>query len=141
MNAAELQILRHSLGLRDDGSGRAYRNHFVTGEGSTDYPHCMSLVEQGFMVRKRGSPLSGGDDIFHVTDSGRAASRNRRRSDGPAKACTSNHLLPGPVRSRHQQPQGDSWMRRHSALARPTVGRLSGIPVVHAPRELAQREQ
>jgi 23S rRNA (adenine2503-C2)-methyltransferase len=27
------------------------------------------------------------------------------------------------------------WMKNHSDLARPSIGRLSGIPVVHAPRE------
>lgn len=29
------------------------------------------------------------------------------------------------------------WMRTHPDLARPSVGRLSGIPVVHAPREVS----
>lgn len=28
------------------------------------------------------------------------------------------------------------WMKKHPDLARPSIGRLSGIPVVHAPREL-----
>lgn len=46
MNATtrELEILRHSLGLKNNGSSRQYRNHFVTGEGSDDYPHCVALV-------------------------------------------------------------------------------------------------
>ena len=58
-------ILLHSLGLT---YGReAYRNHFVTGEGSTDYPHCIALVEAGLMFRRNGGPLSGGDDVFIVT--------------------------------------------------------------------------
>jgi 23S rRNA (adenine2503-C2)-methyltransferase len=30
------------------------------------------------------------------------------------------------------------WMKKHPELARPSIGRISGIPVVHAPRELAQ---
>lgn len=28
------------------------------------------------------------------------------------------------------------WMKKHPNLARPTIGRISGIPIVHAPREL-----
>ena len=75
MNAEQLGILRHSLGLRDDGRGRSYRNHFVTGEGSTDYPHCMALVGSGLMTSRKGNALSGGDDIFIVTDAGRLAAQ------------------------------------------------------------------
>lgn len=73
MNDKELSILRHSLGLRDDGTGRVYRNHFVTGEGSTDYAACMSLVAAGYMSRRNGNVLSGGDDIFIVSESGQIA--------------------------------------------------------------------
>jgi hypothetical protein len=64
-----LHILRHSLGLN---YGREpYRNHFVTGEGSTDYPHCKALVEAGLMTRQKGGALTGGDDVFFVTDAGK----------------------------------------------------------------------
>lgn len=69
----QLHILQHSIGA--DQYGRIVRgggrNHFVTGEGSTDHPHCMALVASGLMTRRSGSAISGGDDIFHVTDSGR----------------------------------------------------------------------
>lgn len=65
---AELDILKHSLGWP-----KSYRNHFCTGEGSTDYPHCMALVGKGLMTRRAGNPLTGGDDLFHVTDAGKAA--------------------------------------------------------------------
>ncbi|MES2958488.1 MAG: hypothetical protein V4792_09880 [Pseudomonadota bacterium] len=67
----QLHILMHSLGLQEDGTGTAYRNHFVTGEGSTDWPTCCALVESGLMRRRAGNELSGGDDVFWVTDSGR----------------------------------------------------------------------
>ena len=71
MNAEQKDILRHALGL---GRGsREYRNHFVTGKGSTDYPHCEALVAAGLMQRRPGHPLSGGDPIYWVTESGRAA--------------------------------------------------------------------
>lgn len=71
MDAEQREILRHALGL---GRGdRDYRNHFVTGPGSTDYPHCEALVAAGLMLRWEGNPLSGGDPIYRVTDAGRAA--------------------------------------------------------------------
>jgi hypothetical protein len=69
----ELQILRHSLGLDDNGKGNPYRNHFVTGEGTTDWPICNRLVENGLMQVRRNHPLSGGDDCFFVTEIGKAA--------------------------------------------------------------------
>lgn len=68
-----LYILQHSIGA--DQYGRIVRgggrNHFVTGEGSTDYPHCMALVAAGLMTRRAGSVISGGDDIFQVTEAGK----------------------------------------------------------------------
>lgn len=68
----ELHILQHSLGVDQYGRGEQYRNHFVTGPGSTDYDACMSLVDKSLMTRRPGSELSGGDDIFRVTDAGKA---------------------------------------------------------------------
>ncbi len=64
-------ILRHALGAGSGSMG--WRNHFVTGPGSTDYPHCEALVAAGLMQRRPGHPLSGGDPIYCVTESGRAA--------------------------------------------------------------------
>lgn len=66
-----LHILQHSLGLDQYGQGRQYRNHFVTGKGSTDYPHCMQLVKSGLMTRRAGNEISGGSDIFSVTEAGK----------------------------------------------------------------------
>ena len=68
----QLHILQHSLGVDQHGRGQQYRNHFVTGEGSIDYPHCMALVEAGLMTQRKGNALSGGDDVFFVTDAGKA---------------------------------------------------------------------
>jgi hypothetical protein len=70
MNAAQLHVLQHSLGVDQYGRGRQYRNHFVTGPGTTDYPRCMELVDAGFMTRRAGNELSGGDYIFTVTLAG-----------------------------------------------------------------------
>lgn len=75
LNAAQLCVLRHALGLDDRGRGTMYRGHFVTGEGSDDFPHCAALVEAGFMQRRAGSALTGGDDLFLVTPAGRAKAR------------------------------------------------------------------
>jgi hypothetical protein len=71
MNTEQHQILRHALGL--GRSSREYRNHFVTGPGSTDYPHCEALVAAGLMTKRPGHALSGGDPIYSVTDAGRTA--------------------------------------------------------------------
>jgi hypothetical protein len=73
MDAKQLHILQHSLGLDEYGRGTFYRNHFVTGEGSKDHADCMQLVTDGFMTVRRGNELSGGDDVFRVTDAGKAA--------------------------------------------------------------------
>lgn len=73
MDAKQLHILQHSLGLDQYGRGTFYRNHFVTGEGSKDHADCMALVGLGFMTVRSGNQLSGGDDVFRVTDVGRDA--------------------------------------------------------------------
>jgi hypothetical protein len=79
MNMKEhLHIIRHSLGLDDNGQGREYRNRFVTGEGSDNYQLCMGMVSDGLMIRRRGSELTGGDDLFQVTEAGRELEQANR---------------------------------------------------------------
>lgn len=73
MTPEQLHILQHSLGLDEYGRGTMYRNHFVTGEGSLDHPHCVALVEAGLMNQRVDHPLAGGDDLFTVTDAGKRA--------------------------------------------------------------------
>lgn len=73
----KLHILQHAIGRDEHGRPRyphnpEFRNHFVTGEGSRDHAACLELVAEGLMRRRSGSAISGGDDIFHVTDAGRA---------------------------------------------------------------------
>jgi len=76
LSAEQLKILQHALGMDEYGrSGRGERNHFVTGPGSTDFASCVQLVDQGYMTRRSGSALYGGDDIFHATDVGRLAAQ------------------------------------------------------------------
>ncbi|MGH8750883.1 MAG: hypothetical protein ACREUV_04180, partial [Burkholderiales bacterium] len=55
--------------------GTSYRSHFVTGIGSTDYDDCEALVDQGLMVKRQSSSLSGGDPVYLVTDAGRIKAR------------------------------------------------------------------
>lgn len=71
MDAKQLQILQHSLGVDQYGRGRMYRNHFVTGEGSKDHADCLALVERGDIIRHAKVELYGGDDLFQVTQQGR----------------------------------------------------------------------
>lgn len=78
VNTEQHNILRHALGLSSVGlksSDREFRNHFVTGPGSTDYPHCEGLVALGLMTKRPGYALSGGDPIYAVTDAGKMAAR------------------------------------------------------------------
>lgn len=74
LTAEQLDILQHTIGLRQ-GRPKVDRNHFVTGEGSTDYPICMSLVKAGLMTVVRGSPLTGGNDLFQATEAGKRAAQ------------------------------------------------------------------
>lgn len=73
MNPKLLHILQHSLGLDEYGRGTFYRNRFVTGEGSTDHPLCMELVELGYMKHFPSVELFGGSDAFTVTEEGKRA--------------------------------------------------------------------
>lgn len=73
MDTKKLHILRHALGVGDSGTKPSYRNHFVTGLGSKDYDNCVALVESGHMAQRKGSQLTGGDDLFIVTESGKLA--------------------------------------------------------------------
>lgn len=78
MNTEQHNILRHALGLSSvgmKGSDREYRNYFVTGPGSTDYPHCEALVAAGLMTKHPGHALTGGDPMFVVTEAGREVAR------------------------------------------------------------------
>jgi hypothetical protein len=69
LSATQVQILQHSLGLTYGGA--MYRNHFCTNEGTIDYPGCIALVNAGYMTRRKGSQITGGDDVFYVTDAGK----------------------------------------------------------------------
>lgn len=80
-----LHILQHACGLDQFGRGTFYRNHFVTGEGSLDHPTCMDAVRSGLMNRQMGGRLTGGDDVFFVTDKGKQFIRDHSPPVTPAQ--------------------------------------------------------
>lgn len=69
LTGAQIHVLHHALGI-DAEQRKPYRRHFMTGEGTTDYPVCMSLVELGLMVRRESGLLAKGDYYFIVTEEG-----------------------------------------------------------------------
>jgi hypothetical protein len=69
MTQEQRELARHALGLPNQRN-TSYRNHFVTGEGSSDYPHWIKMVEAGYAKRRAGSPLTGGDDLFWLSRKG-----------------------------------------------------------------------
>lgn len=71
-------LARHALGLSDGRRRKlSYRNHFVTGEGSTDHPAWLAMVDQGHATRRAGNPLTGSDDLFWLTRAGATLALNR----------------------------------------------------------------
>lgn len=70
---SQLEILQHSIGA--DQYGRVprhgQRNYFITGPCSDDYAVCTELVERGLMTMTRGNEITGGGDVFRVTEDGR----------------------------------------------------------------------
>ncbi|NLS02288.1 hypothetical protein HGP14_02750 [Rhizobium sp. P32RR-XVIII] len=102
MDAKQLHILQHSLGLDPYGRGTMYRNHFVTGEGSMDHADCMALVEAGYMGVRKNHPLAGGDDGFWVTEAGK-------------RAAVANSPAP-PKLTRSQQTYQD-WLSYDSSMS------------------------
>lgn len=70
--ASRMAVLRHALGLRNPGD-RPFRNHFVTGPGSSDFDDCEALVAEGLMTKRAGNALTGGDPCYCATAAGIAS--------------------------------------------------------------------
>ena len=92
MNVLQIELARHALGL-DGRHDRTWRNHFVTGSGNTDHPLWLEMVVAGFAVRRPGSPITGGDDLFHLTRVGAATALRLGEAIGPK-----TRFPPEPVR-------------------------------------------
>jgi len=113
--AEGLHILQHSLGVDEFGRGEQYRNHFVTGEGSIDHPICMTAVELGLMTRRSGSSLPfGGDDLFHVTDAGRAYVA--KHSPAPPKLTASQRRYQSYLDADTSMTFGEFIRRKHDGV-------------------------
>lgn len=82
MTPVQRNLARHAIGL-DGRHKQTWRNHFVTGEGSTDYPHWVAMVEAGLATRRKGSVLTGGDDLFRLTRAGAEMALNRGETLDP----------------------------------------------------------
>lgn len=71
-----LHILQHALGRDEYGrpnpANPDYRNHFVARPGHHDWDTLLQSVADGLMTRRAGNALSGGGDIFSVTEAGKA---------------------------------------------------------------------
>lgn len=65
----QIHILRHSLGLDDNGHGNQYRNYFCTGLDCDSYTDCSQLEQMGMMS---DAAESGKNIFFTVTELGRA---------------------------------------------------------------------
>jgi hypothetical protein len=69
VSSEELHVMEHATGW--NSREPLYRNHFVTGEGSDDWPIIQGLCQRGLMkMMRKPSALSGGDPVFSVTQAG-----------------------------------------------------------------------
>lgn len=110
-----LAVLQHSLGVDHFGRGRQYRNHFCAGPGHDDYDTCMELVALELMTRRAGTELTGGDDLFLVTDEGRAYVATN--SPAPPKLTRSQQRYRQYLDAEANMPFGD-WLKRSAFTPR-----------------------
>jgi hypothetical protein len=76
MQNKALDALQHALGRDKYGqpnpSNPDYRNHYVAGPGHDSWEVLLKAVSDGLMVRRKGNAITGGSDVFAVTDAGKA---------------------------------------------------------------------
>jgi hypothetical protein len=78
LSYTERELMEHATAWHHHR--RLYRNHFVTGPGTTDWPTVQALCSRGLMMQTRApSELSGGDAVFTVTEAGIAKLREPQR--------------------------------------------------------------
>jgi len=82
MTDEQRELARHALGL-PNARHTSYRNHFVAGEGHSDFENWLAMVSAGLASRRKGSELTGGDDLFRLTRSGAEIAIKKRE-----KLCT-----------------------------------------------------
>ena len=69
MTDDQIDLGRHALGL-PNRKRISYRNHFCAGPGHLDYFNWLEMTTLGYAIRRKGSELSGGDDVFLLTFKG-----------------------------------------------------------------------
>lgn len=79
MDTASRELARHALGL-PNRRRKSYRNHFVAGDGHSDWVRWNEMVASGFAIRRKGGPLTGGDDLFRLTKVGALAALDKGES-------------------------------------------------------------
>lgn len=70
LTKAQIDIIRHSLGIDERGYSVGNRNYFATDVGSREFIQCESLVKSGHMCRIGDFEWTGGMVVFRVTDEG-----------------------------------------------------------------------
>lgn len=70
----QLHILRHSIGLDDNGNGREYRNHYAADPN----PDLIALRDAGYMTDRGAVEMWGGLHCFIVTESGKQFVRGQK---------------------------------------------------------------
>lgn len=74
LDRAEIEVLRHAIGADRFGQVSNPRNVFMTACDGSDGRVCLGLVAKGLMKDLGcGGELSGGDNVFIVTQAGRDA--------------------------------------------------------------------
>lgn len=76
MTNEQRKLARHALGFPNK-TNQSYRNHFCTGQGSTDFPLWEEMVAAGEAIKQSG-PHWGGDDMFHLTLKGALQARDAK---------------------------------------------------------------
>lgn len=69
MSDRQIALARHALGLPNKHC-MSFRNYFVTGEGTTDYPDWEAMVAGGFARRRGPMKMFGGDYLYHLNRTG-----------------------------------------------------------------------
>ncbi len=72
MTLNQIELGRHALGLPNPRR-KSYRNHFVCGLSHSDYAEWIKMVSQGDAVAYPPSALTGGDNLFRLTNVGALA--------------------------------------------------------------------
>lgn len=81
MTPEQIELARHALGL-PNRNRKSYRNHFVAGEGHSDFDNWQAMVMAGLARFRKGSELTGGDPVFWLTLEGaRSALKKGERLD------------------------------------------------------------